>query len=133
MQRTVIPWLVILFLGFVFTLFGLYSFVRPEGLADLVGLSFDAVGATDVRATYGGVQTGFGLYLLWSAADRLRFRAALITTAFLIGAIGACRAAAPLLGGGWSRFHTVAVLFELATAGLCLVLARNDWSPRQLT
>ncbi|NIR61683.1 MAG: DUF4345 domain-containing protein, partial [Gammaproteobacteria bacterium] len=55
-------------LGIVFVAFGLAAMVQPSTMTDPPGLDASALGATtEIRALYGGLQLGFGAFLLFAA------------------------------------------------------------------
>jgi hypothetical protein len=105
-------------------LFGAIYVWDPSRMAGDVGILFDAVGATDVRATYGGIQIGFALFLLWAARRPERQHTALVATALILGCVAATRVLGPLLGDGWAPFHTFALVFEITVTSLSVWLAR---------
>lgn len=84
----------------VFFVFGvLYLFV-PEVFTDGTGFgTLKPEAVTDVRATYGGFQLGVGLYLLWAARDRSRYRAGVLLVAVLFSFIAGSRAYGLIVDG----------------------------------
>lgn len=71
--------LVLLLNGLAFVGFGLAFAVAPDTMLALIDLPIPNGGArTDLRAIYGGLEIGFGLYLLLSAA-----RPAMVTSGLL--------------------------------------------------
>lgn len=54
------------FTGVVFSSYGAYLCVEPQFLINLLALGDSVPAAIEVRAMYGGLQLGFGLFLLWS-------------------------------------------------------------------
>ncbi len=114
----------------ILLVFGVVYVADPSRLAGEVGILFDAVGATDVRATYGGVQVGFALFLFWAARRQAATqRTALVAIAMVLGSIALLRVLGPLLGDGWSSFHTGALVFEILLSSIALWLARRPTDP----
>ena len=108
----------LLFIGY-----GLVSFFFPEipaGLVDLKITNVDA--AAEIRAIYGGLQTGIGLFCLLAAVNSDLYRAGLMLLVLGIGALA--------LGRLYSILTTVdsvtaytngALLFELTIAVLAAI------------
>jgi hypothetical protein len=112
--------------GLGFLGFGLWLLLDPVGALGPLGIEAAAPAArTELRAFYGGLELGLGLWLLAaSRSERLR-RGAL----WLVLAVNAGIATARLFGlvvdGEWIPFFTAALAWELgfaALAGLALRL-----------
>lgn len=117
------PRTVLWILGVVFVVFGGIAMVQPTSMTGPPGIDASALGAmTEVRAVYGGLQLGFGAFLIWAARNGSRWTHALIAYGFLIGGVGLCRLVGLLIEGHWSGFHVFALCFEWITAGLALWL-----------
>ncbi len=112
----------------VFALFGLGYLVMPEPFATAAGIQASATGLTDVRATYGGFQLGFAAFLAWSAWAPSRHATALLATGAVVGAIGACRLLGLAIDAAPSRFHAMALAFEIPITLLSLGLYRRERS-----
>jgi hypothetical protein len=118
------------FVGVIGLLFGIWYLVAPTALTDPTG--FGPLGPnalTDVRATYGGFQIGSGLFLLWSAGDAARMRAALVLQALTIGAIGSCRLVGFAIDGSPNGFLISAIVTEVTFTALALFALRRLPSP----
>ena len=114
------------FVGAMGLLFGFWYLIAPTGLTEPTG--FGPLGPnalTDVRATYGGFQIGSGLFLLWSAADPARVRAALVLQALTIGAIGSCRLVGFALDGSPNGFLISAIATEVTFTALAVIALRR--------
>ena len=114
------------FVGVMGLVFGIWYLVAPTALTDPTG--FGALGPnalTDVRATYGGFQIGSGLFLLWSALDPARVRAALLLQALSIGAIGSCRLVGFAIDGSPNSFLLSAIVTEITFTALALYALRG--------
>jgi hypothetical protein len=80
-------------MGWMGLVFGFLYLFAPQSMTDPTG--FPALGPnalTDVRATYGGLQIGTGLFLLWSAREEARVRPALVLQVLLVGGVALSRA-----------------------------------------
>ena len=107
----------------LFTGYGLISFFYPEIPASFAGLemtSGDAV--AEIRAMYGGLQTGIGLFCLLAAVNSGYYRAGLTLLVLGVGALA--------LGRLYSAITTVdpvttytygALLYELTTTMLAII------------
>lgn len=110
--------------------FGLVYLLAPEAMTHPTG--FGPLGPnalTDVRATYGGLQIGAGLFLLWAAADAARVRIAVILQALTIGAVALCRLTGILIDGSPNSFLLSALVTEVAFTALALVALRRLATP----
>ena len=103
-------------LGAITLFFGVAYLLDPGGiLTEAAG--FEALtpgGLTDVRATYGGFQLGFGAFLVWAANAEGRVRMALVLVALSIGAVGLGRAVGLILDGDANPFHVSGLLTEVS-------------------
>jgi hypothetical protein len=116
------------FIGFVaalFAMFGVIYAVSPEPLAELAGLQADASGRTDIRATYGGFQIGFAIYLTGLGLIRDNYRGALMAICIVMASVGLCR----LLGVVWeqslSGFNTSGLVTEFVITAIGVYLYRR--------
>ena len=110
------------FMGAMSLLFGLLYLFLPESLTGPTGFgALPPGGVTDVRATYGGLQLGFGAFLLWAAADASRIRFALVLVALSVGAVATSRLTGLLLDGSANAFHLLALPTEIALTALAVL------------
>jgi hypothetical protein len=112
--------------GVIGLVFGIWYLIAPTGLTDPTG--FGPLGPnalTDVRATHGGFQIGSGLFLLWSAGNDARVRAALVLQALTIGAIGSCRLVGFAIDGSPNGFLLSAILTEITFTALAVIALRR--------
>lgn len=103
--------------------FGLLYVAMPGPMLDAAG--FGAVlasGVTDVRATYGGMQIGVGVFMLWAAGAESRVRGGLLLVLFTVGAIGASRSIGIMLDGDFSDFHLVGLVTEVSLSIMTLIV-----------
>jgi hypothetical protein len=98
----------------MFAVFGLAYLLDPAGLVGPAGLSLPTPSAlSDVRATYGGVQLGFGAFLAWSALAAERVPAGLLALALIEMGVSLCRAVGVVVDGDLNRFHVTALAIEV--------------------
>ncbi len=102
----------------IFLVMGLTYVVSPAPLTQSAGVSADASGLTDIRANYGGVQFGIGLFLAWCARSRVSM--ALLLTAVVMGAILMSRVTGFVTDGSVTSFHLSALAIEVPMAALAL-------------
>jgi hypothetical protein len=106
--------------------FGLLYLLAPTTMTDPTG--FGPLGpsaTTDVRATYGGLQIGLGLFLLWAAAEDARVRLALVLQVLTIGAVALSRALGILLDGEATGVLLGALAFEVLLTIAAIALLRR--------
>jgi hypothetical protein len=106
---------------------GLAYFVRPMEMTNLSGMLLMAPAAiTDVRAYYGGLQIGLGVYLLMALSRVDQARAALTLLVLLYSALALARIGGLWLDGGAQQtFNLSALLIEAVSVGLCFVALRK--------
>ncbi|MEK1904599.1 MAG: DUF4345 family protein [Pseudomonas sp.] len=107
--------------------FGLAYFIRPQEMANLSGmLLMEPAAITDVRAYYGGLQLGLGLYLGLALVRQEWLRGALALLVLLYASLFVARLGGLWLDGGLQQtFNLGAMLFELVSAGLALFVLRG--------
>ena len=113
-------------LGAMTLFFGLVYLLAPRSMTDSTG--FGPLGpsaTTDVRATYGGLQIGLGLFLLWAAAREARVHLALVLQALTLGAVASSRALGILLDGEATRVLVGALSFEVLFTIVTVALLRR--------
>lgn len=108
--------------------FGVASLLWPDAVVGTVRLEIgNATARTDVRALYGGLEIGFGLFLAWAALDPSRFAAGTVATALAFGAMGGSRAYGMLVDGQIEGVTWFALAIEVTGALLgALAVARVD-------
>jgi hypothetical protein len=106
---------------------GLAYFSHPEEMSNLSGMLLMAPAAvTDVRAYYGGLQIGLGIYLLLACRLVELQRATLMLAVLLYSALALARIAGLWLDGGLQQtFNLIALLFECVSAALAFWLLRR--------
>lgn len=106
--------------------YGLYCFFQPGSLGDAAGVAFTSpTGATELRAMYGGLQAAIGTLCLLGVVSPAWRTHALVALGFLTAGLGLARLFGVAAGGGMSAYTVAALVFEFASAGLALALARK--------
>ena len=106
--------------------FGLYGFFQPGFFADAAGVSFTTpTGATDMRATYGGLTTAIGAIALAGVSRPAFTRQALVVLAAVGAGLGGARLLGVALDGDLTTWTVQALVFELATVALGVWLLRR--------
>ena len=119
------------FVALIFAGFGLAYLLAPEQLASEAGLRASPAGWTDIRATYGGFQLGFAIFLLWSARSRTRFGSGLVASAILGGSVAGGRVLGLVIDGEGSWFHSMGLAMEVSLVLTSLWFYRAQL-PREL-
>jgi hypothetical protein len=106
--------------------YGIYCFVRPESLAEAAGVAFTSpTGATDVRATYGGLTSALGVLAALGALSPRWTRQALVTLGTACAGFGIARVVGIALDGGASTYTAQALALEFVTLALAAWLLRS--------
>ena len=119
---------------FVYSLFawglllaGLAYSIYP---AAMFGFTLDIIPQTatltDMRATYGGLQVAFGLYLLSLRKTPQRRQQGFSLVAYGLCVVGLVRVAGVLLDGGEQGLNSIAAAVELSLAGLAYYYSRES-------
>src|SRR5436190_13066312 len=105
--------------GIGFLGFGLCLIVDPAGGLVTVGIvASNPAGLIELRALYGGLELGLGVFFLLCAARPDWRRPGLWAVLLGNGGIGLTRLAGIALGGVFTPFLVVALVWELGFAGL---------------
>jgi len=112
---------VLAFLGGFVLLAGLACFAAPASLARQAGWSATPAGLTEIRAFYGGLQVGFGGFLIWCSREHARTLFGLLVEGFVVGAIGVARALGMLIDRAPTMFHLGNLGVEIATVALVAI------------
>jgi len=106
--------------------YGLYCFFQPGALADAAGVAFTSpTGATDLRATYGGLTAALGTLALLGALRSDWARHALVTLGTACAGFGVARLLGTALDGGVGAYTIQALLLEFVTLACVLWLLRR--------
>lgn len=112
--------------GLVFAAIGVGFLVTPVSWAESVEILVPtAMARTDLRATYGGFDLAFGVYL-WMCATRPAWhQPGLMAAALALAGFGLSRLAGFLLEGSLDPFMWTLLAVELPGAALCAWLYRR--------
>lgn len=116
------------FIGFVaamFAMFGVIYLISPRMLSELAGLQANASGLTDIRATYGGFQIGFAIYLTGLGLIRNNHRSALLAIILVVGCVGLGRLFGVLWEQSLSGFNISGLVFEFLILAIAIYLYRK--------
>jgi hypothetical protein len=118
-MRRMTSWrLLLVIIGLSFAGVGALFIAKPGEMASIVSLVLiNTTARTDVRATYGGLEFGFGVFLLACAARRDFVRVGLFAAACVLVAMATARSVGLLLDGFWQPLEIVIALLE-AISGL---------------
>ena len=106
--------------------FGLYCLFVPSFLASGAGVTFTSpTGATDMRATYGGLTAAIGALALAGALRESFTRQALVLLATACAGLGGARLVGVALDGGLTAWTVQALALELGTVALGAWLLRR--------
>lgn len=108
----------------IFMLFAIAYLIAPIEMTRLIGISLTSSGATDIRATYGGLQAGIALFLFWSAKSSARTQSGLLALFFICGSVSVFRGVGVLVSGELG-LHYVGFLFEIPLASLAVIVLRG--------
>ena len=99
--------------GFLNVFFGLVYLVDPARLTEPAGLrALDPTALTDIRAIYGGLQLGWGVFQIWCARAPRHYEAGLVCTAVMCAGLAGCRWIGVGLAGGVSWVDQRALWIE---------------------
>jgi hypothetical protein len=111
--------------------YGVYCFFRPEALAEAAGVGFTTpTGATEIRATYGGLTFALGAVAALGALVPAWTRQALVTLGAACAGFGVARVAGVLLDGELTAYTVQALVLEFVTVGLALLFVARAAAPR---
>ena len=115
--------------GAIFAVIGGFYLVSPAELIEAGGLTvLETSGVTEVRAMYGGLQIGFGAFLLWAGWGRERVSAGCLSLFLVMGVIALSRAGSALIEDHLVPFHIMGLAFEVPIALLAWIGYRRSRS-----
>ncbi len=103
----------------ILAVFGLLYLFSPQTLAETAGLTANASGLTDIRATYGGFQIGLALFLFWSCRSADNVGSALVATGVIFACVGLGRLYGVIVDGEFSGFNMIGLMFEVFLTAAC--------------
>jgi len=108
--------------GLVFMGFGVAFLFWPSQMTLRVGIPLVTMtGTTDVRAIYGGLEIGFGVFLLVAAARRTWVIPGLLATLCTLAGMGLSRALGIALDGGPDSITSALLASEVSGAAITLL------------
>ena len=111
----------------IFIIVGAGFLVIPRPYADVLEISLPtAMARTDVRATYGGLELGFGIFLILCVVRREWIRPGLWALALATGGFATGRLIGFLAEGTISNFMLVFLALEVVVTLLAVVLLRRS-------
>ena len=106
--------------------YGIYCFIDPGFLADFAGVAATSTtGTIELKAMYGGLQTGFGALALLGAMRPAYAPTILLATAFQCAGLGSFRLMGALAAGDFSVYTSQGVAFELGSTAIAFFLWRS--------
>ena len=106
--------------------YGVFCFFQPGALAESAGVvASSATASVEIRAMYGGLQTGIGVLVALSLFRPALRRPALVLLVFLCGGLGLSRVLGAVLDAEMSGYTGFALVFELASLGVAGWLLRR--------
>lgn len=108
-------------LGVFVLLAGVGCFVAPASFAQQVGFAVSASGLTEIRAFYGGLQIGFGCFLIWCLREPVLTSAGLFLEGLVVGGVGIARAFGMIVEHTPTTYHLANLAIEVATVVLVVV------------
>ena len=110
----------------IFVVVGAGFLLIPRQLGGVLELSLPtAMARTDVRATYGGLELGFGIFLILCVVRREWIRPGLWALALTVGGFAIGRVVGFVAEGTINNFMLFFLVLELAVALLALFLLRR--------
>lgn len=110
----------------IFVVVGAGFLLIPSQYANILEISLPtAMARTDVRATYGGLELGFGIFLILCGVRREWIRPGLWALALTVGGFATGRLVGLVAEGTINRFLLIFLVLELAVTLLAVVLLRR--------
>ena len=111
----------------IFVVAGAAFLVAPEQFGKVIELSAPtAMARTDVRATYGGLELGIGIFLIICAARSEWIRAGLWALGLATGGFATGRLTGILVEGTASRLMLICLVTEIIVTFLSILLLRRS-------
>lgn len=104
---------------------GVLSVAMPMQMLAPMGFeNLTPAALTDARASYGGFQIGFALFVLWCLKTRHLF-AGVLNIVISFGLVAICRAIGLMLDGAFTQALVGAVVFEIVLTALAVWMLRQ--------
>ncbi len=112
--------IVLIVMGILWVLFGGVGLISPAAVVGGLGIELPTADAmTDIRAIYGGLQIGIGLYFFYCSRSAERVRPGLVALALIAGGFGIARSFGILVDGARGGL----IFFALTTEIIAFALA----------
>jgi hypothetical protein len=110
----------------IWTPYAIYCIFAPDFLEGVAGLAAStSTGTTEIRAMYGGLQAGIGLFCLAALFRADWVRPALLMLCFLTGGLAVTRGLGLMIDGSASGYTLSALAFETLNAAAAIWLLRT--------
>jgi hypothetical protein len=114
--------ILVVLVGLVFVGVGAWALVDVRGIASFLGVTPAGPGSElELRAMYGGLEIGLGLFLLWCAANKSTLRIGLLCTAATVGGLGLVRIVGIMMDPNQPSMQLLFALAELAATALVVI------------
>ena len=122
-----LPVLLLRITSVLFVAFGIGFAAAPQELAEFVTGAAPSVpsAVTDMRATYGGVPLGIGLFIGYCARRPESVRLGILASLAVVAALGAARLAGIIVDGSPNGFMLVFLSTEIASVLLFVIALRR--------
>lgn len=111
-------------LGAILLAYGVACLIDPAFITGPSGIEASGGARTELRATYGGIQIGFGLFCLWGGRGGAALPPVLLAIALVFGAVAGARGLGLWLDAVPGTFHVAALGFEVVSCALALLALR---------
>lgn len=121
--------ILIWFNAIVFFLYGIGFIFFPETLSSVItdNIPSSSSGTIDMRATYGGISTGFGLLLAYTTYNKNTIKLGVWGVIMIVGGMGIGRIVGLFLDGSPNIFMYIYLIYEIIAVALgLLILSKKD-------
>ncbi len=116
----------LILLGVATAALGVLYAVAPNVITDPTGFGpLTPTATTDIRATYGGLQLGLGIFLLWAASKPTRYRAGLVALCFMVPGLALSRFLGLLVDGDVKPLMWGVLAFEVVLSVVSVAILRT--------
>jgi len=114
--------ILVVLVGLVSIAIGAWAVADARGMASFVGITPAGPGSeNEIRAMYGGLEIGLGLFLLWCAANKSTVRTGLLCVVATVGGLGIVRIAGIAMDPSQPSMQLLFATAELATTALAVI------------
>ena len=119
--------IVLIVMGILWVLFGVLGLISPAVVGGGLGIELPTADAvTDVRAIYGGLQIGIGLYFFYCSRSAELIRPGLIALALIAAGFGVGRSFGILVDGARGGLIFFALTIEVIAFALAWISLRRE-------